>query len=312
MAIYLGQNEVILRNGISTTDADATAADILVGKTAYVDDKKIIGTMPVGASAGSAIIGDSAISPNMNFYTENYASVPTTAAADYAASDISNTVADMLVTYGGFSFVKHATSGSASSSSNYAEISKDGFNIRLYYNTYNGSDVNLCFDYYYTDGSTYITQSYTGYFEYNSKYPNAFEIKLRVFNCKAGTTYFQIGSDVYMARVMPVTTRCTRISTGEEKMILLTELYSNSTCYLNGDTSSLKIPALNGLYDADGVKQVLSPVGIIAGSSAGCRYILKDFYQSSAYKNIGSVQIGDRYFYIYAINFICFELNAPS
>ena len=48
MAVYLGQNEVILRNGISTTDADATAADILVGKTAYVDDKKIIGTMPVG------------------------------------------------------------------------------------------------------------------------------------------------------------------------------------------------------------------------------------------------------------------------
>ena len=48
MAVYLGENEVILRNGISTTDADATAADILVGKTASVDDKKIIGTMPVG------------------------------------------------------------------------------------------------------------------------------------------------------------------------------------------------------------------------------------------------------------------------
>ena len=46
MAVYLGQNEVILRNGISTTDADATAADILVGKTAYVDDKKLLGTMP--------------------------------------------------------------------------------------------------------------------------------------------------------------------------------------------------------------------------------------------------------------------------
>ena len=46
MAVYLGENEVILRNGISTTDADATAADILAGKTAYVNDKKIIGTMP--------------------------------------------------------------------------------------------------------------------------------------------------------------------------------------------------------------------------------------------------------------------------
>ena len=46
MAVYLGENEVILRNSISTTDADATAADILAGKTAYVDDIKIIGTMP--------------------------------------------------------------------------------------------------------------------------------------------------------------------------------------------------------------------------------------------------------------------------
>ena len=46
MAVYLGQNEVILRNGISTIDADATAADILVGKTAYTDDKKILCTMP--------------------------------------------------------------------------------------------------------------------------------------------------------------------------------------------------------------------------------------------------------------------------
>ena len=265
-----------------------------------------------GGGAGSMLIGDSAISPNMNFYTVHYASVPTTEAADYAASDISNTVADMLVTYGGFSLVKHATSGSASSISNYAEISKDGFNIEIYYDTYNGSDVNLYFDYYYTDGSAFITKSYTGYFEYNSKYPNAFEIKLIVFNCKAGTTYFEIGSDGYGAKGMPAATRCIRISTGEEKTILLTELYANSPCYLNGEPS-LKIPTLNGLYDADGVKQILSPVGFIAQSSTGCRYILKDFYQSSAYKNTaGLMQIGDRYFYIHGIGFICFELNAPS
>ena len=46
MVIYLGKHEVILRNGISTTDADATAADILAGKTAYVNDKKLLGIMP--------------------------------------------------------------------------------------------------------------------------------------------------------------------------------------------------------------------------------------------------------------------------
>lgn len=51
MAVYLGQNEVILRNGISTTDADATAADILAGKTAYVNDKKLIGTISSKSAA---------------------------------------------------------------------------------------------------------------------------------------------------------------------------------------------------------------------------------------------------------------------
>lgn len=45
MAVYLGQNEVILRNG-STTDGIATAADILAGKAAYLNDKKLLGTIP--------------------------------------------------------------------------------------------------------------------------------------------------------------------------------------------------------------------------------------------------------------------------
>ena len=46
MAVYLGQNQVIRRNGISTTNADATAADILAEKTAYINDKKILGVIP--------------------------------------------------------------------------------------------------------------------------------------------------------------------------------------------------------------------------------------------------------------------------
>lgn len=246
----------------------------------------------------------------MNLYTDYYASVPTTAATSYAASDISNTVADMLVTYCGFTLVKHATSGSYSSSSNYAEISKDGFNIRIYYNESSGKDVSLCFNYYYTGGSTSLSQYSTNYFKYNLKYSNAFEVKLRVFNCKSGITYFQIGCDTYGLRGMYTIARCTRISTEEEKIILLTGLDS-STCYLNGDTSSLAIASMTGLYDADGVKQVLSPAGILAQSS-GYRYILKDAYQSASYKYTGSVQIGDRYFYIPGNSSICLECNAPA
>ena len=33
-------------SGISTSDATALASDLLVNKTAYVDNKKIVGTMP--------------------------------------------------------------------------------------------------------------------------------------------------------------------------------------------------------------------------------------------------------------------------
>ena len=59
MAVYLGENEVILRNGISTTDADATAADILAGKTAYADDKKILGICPfVDSTDADATLND--------------------------------------------------------------------------------------------------------------------------------------------------------------------------------------------------------------------------------------------------------------
>ena len=202
----------------------------------------------------------------MNLYTDYYAAVPTNPSVYYAASDISNTVADMLVTYCGFSLVKHATSGINSSSSNYAEISKDGFNIRLYYKGSSGSDVSLYFYYYYTGGTSSVTYTGTYYFKYNLKYSNAYEVKLRVFNCKAGITYFQIGCDTYGLGEMYTIARCTRISTGEEKIILLTGLGA-STCYLNGDTSSLAIDNTTGLYDVDGVKQVLSPAGVNAQSS---------------------------------------------
>lgn len=63
-------NAILLGGGIDTSDANATANDILSGKTAYVNDNKITGNIPTKTSA-DLTISDGAVAVPSGYYAEN-------------------------------------------------------------------------------------------------------------------------------------------------------------------------------------------------------------------------------------------------
>lgn len=87
-----------MEQGVGTADATATAADILVGQTAYVQEQKITGTMPDNGIL-TYTPGDNALSIPMG-YTDggSISAVNITSLSEYKACD---TLASEIIEIGG-------------------------------------------------------------------------------------------------------------------------------------------------------------------------------------------------------------------
>ena len=243
----------------------------------------------------------------MAYYTD-YSNVIAFHSSDLqTATDACNAIANALVTYGGATLTMQATSGIDSDSTNYAEVSWNGFYIRFYVidSSYpNSINVIIAKS---ANGSEITKIAYS--FPYISE--ASITVKLRFYNVKSGI-YVKYYNDSNAFTNFLYGGIAKKISTSATTYFILFDLFNDSVCYVLEDSSVTYKIGSGGIRDYDGVVQILSPAWIYVGTTNSARYIIQDSYGCYSYLDTGIVQIGDRYFYIHGNNYICLECNAPS
>lgn len=243
----------------------------------------------------------------MAYYTD-YSNVIAFHSSDLqTATDACNAIANALVTYGGATLTMQATSGIDSSSTNYAEVSWNGFYIRFYAlssDCPNSINVIIAKS---ANGSGITSKTYD--FPYISG--ASITVKLRFYNIKSGihVKYYN-DSNTFTSFLYGGIAK--KISTSATTYFILFDLLNNADCYVLEDSSVTYKIMSGGICDYDGVVQILSPAWIYVGTTNSARYIIQDSYGCNSYLDTGIVRIGDRYFYIPGNNYICLECNAPS
>lgn len=248
----------------------------------------------------------------MAFYTEYSAIVPySTSVITHSA--MANALADLLVDHAGFTLVIHATEGVASSSTNYAEITRDGIYIRFY-------SANTSYSYYLdaylaysSNGTSVATASYR-FFPNGS---TSVSIMLRFYNTKSG---FLINGYRYDStwELLLFGFACSKISTGDSAFAIGCS-YSSSSAFLISDSlgANYYFPFASayyaGIYDQDAGQQILTQ-GSTGTSSSGLarRHWLTDTYFANAFIISGGIfQVTSRYFYQPgATYYLAVELNS--
>ena len=240
----------------------------------------------------------------MAFYADYATTVPYNTSGPRTNAAVTNVIANYLVLYAGFTLVKSAVESTDSSTTNYAEVLRDG----LYYRFYGASTIaTITMHVALTSGGTGIR---SGNLSLNGTTNNDVNVRLRFYNTCTGFLVHYFSNTTFEGLLwgMP----CTRCSDDAEKFCSAPGIPSVGTlaCVADGLVTAayfLPTTATVGASDSDGGKQILTPGGLSLTSGAKpIRYILQNVYYATSYVQSGVVLIGTRYFFI---NDCAVELN---